>query len=55
MFGWKSESWLAGRMGSIVHWGRGFEMFLAKSFILRCAGISPYKHVAGSYNNRKEQ
>lgn len=42
MFGWKSESWLAGRMGSIVHLSRGLEMLLAKAVILRCFGISPF-------------
>lgn len=52
MFGWKSESWLAGRMGSIVHWGRGFEMLFSHSSHPPF-GISPFKNVAGSYNNRQ--
>lgn len=52
MFGWKSESSLAGRVGSIVHLGRGFEMLLATTVILRCLGISPLKEVAGSYNTQ---
>lgn len=46
MFGWISESWLAGRMVSIVHLGGGLKMLLAKAVILRCFGKSPFKDVA---------
>lgn len=41
MFGWKSESVLAGTMVSIVL--LGFEMLLAKAVILRSFAISPFK------------
>lgn len=54
MFGWKSVSWLAGRMGAIVHFGRGFDMLLAKAVILRCGCISPFKKCGRLLKQRKE-
>lgn len=48
MFGWKSESWLAGRVVSIVHFGGGLRVLLAKAVILRCFGLSPFEDVAAA-------